>query len=44
MPKAGCPRKRAMNHEEIGIVEEKGEFIAKLAQVLDKRDWVLESL
>lgn len=31
-----------MNHEETGIVEEKGEFTAKLGQGLDQRDWALK--
>lgn len=30
-----------MNHEKVGIMEGKGEFIAKLGQVRDQRAWAL---
>lgn len=30
-----------MNHDEICIVEEKGELAAKLGQVIDQRYWDL---
>lgn len=41
MSKPSCSRKRATNHEEICIVEEKGGLNAKLGQIIDQRDWDL---